>query len=93
MSPTSPRARKSAAAVERTRQAKAVKPSPAVKRLAAVDASPARVRASFAQLFAWWRDGRLKPLVSARYTLDQVVPALTELSERRATGKVVLEVS
>jgi NADPH2:quinone reductase len=55
--------------------------------------APDQVRASFAQLFAWWREGKLKPLVSARYRLDQVVPALAELAERRATGKVVLEMS
>jgi NADPH2:quinone reductase len=55
--------------------------------------APDQVRASFAQLFAWWREGKLKPLVSARYPLDQVVPALAELAERRATGKIVLEMT
>jgi len=55
--------------------------------------APDKVRASFAQLFAWWREGRLKPVVSARYKLDQVVPALGELTSRRATGKVVLEMT
>jgi NADPH2:quinone reductase len=53
--------------------------------------APERVRESFAQLFAWWRDGQIKPLVSARYALDQVAPALAELTQRRATGKIVLE--
>ena len=48
------------------------------------------MRSSFAQLFAWWRDGKLASLVSARYALDQVGPALAELTQRRATGKVVL---
>ncbi len=55
--------------------------------------APDKVRDSFAQLFAWWRDGKLKPLVSARYKLDQVAQALGALIERRATGKVVLEVA
>jgi NADPH2:quinone reductase len=54
---------------------------------------PARVRASFAQLFAWWRDGRLKPEVSGRYKLKEVAAALAELIHRRATGKLVLEMA
>ena len=46
--------------------------------------------AAFAEMFAWWREGRLKPFVSARLDLAEAKAALTQLAERRATGKVVL---
>ena len=37
-------------------------------------------------------DGKLKPLIGARFPLDQYAEALNTLSERRALGKVVLEI-
>jgi NADPH:quinone reductase len=46
--------------------------------------------AAFAQMFGWWREGKLKPLVCARLDLAEAGTALTRLAERRATGKVVL---
>ena len=52
--------------------------------------APDRVRASFEQLLAWWRAGKLKPVVSQRFALKDVAAAMAELTERRATGKVVL---
>ena len=51
---------------------------------------PATVRATMATLFDWWREGRLKPRVSARYGLADAATALAELRDRRATGKLVL---
>jgi NADPH2:quinone reductase len=36
-------------------------------------------------------EGRLRPLVSARYPLARTAAALTAIAERRATGKIVLE--
>lgn len=51
---------------------------------------PDLVAASFAQLFRWFAEGRLKPRVSDRYALAEAATALALLTERRATGKIVL---
>jgi NADPH2:quinone reductase len=45
---------------------------------------------AFQQMFAWWREGRLKPLVSRRFDLAEAKAALGQLAERKATGKIVL---
>lgn len=47
---------------------------------------------NFQQLFAWFSEGKLKPLVSLTYPLDQYVDALEVLSSRKAVGKVVVKV-
>jgi NADPH:quinone reductase len=52
--------------------------------------APERLPGAFAELFGWWREGRLKPFVSARYDLAEAKAALGELAERRARGKIVL---
>ncbi len=52
-----------------------------------------RLCQSLATLIEWWRDGRLKPFVSHRLPLAQAAEALALLLARRATGKVVLDVS
>lgn len=46
--------------------------------------------ASFARLFAWLREGRIRPLVSRRYPLHEAPAALAVLTERRAQGKIVV---
>lgn len=51
---------------------------------------PELVAAGFAELFAWYRAGKLKPLVSRRFDLAQAADALDLLKTRRSTGKVVL---
>jgi NADPH2:quinone reductase len=48
---------------------------------------------SFRQLFAWWEEGRLKPHVSNRVPLENAVEALDLLTTRKATGKVVIEIT
>ncbi len=48
--------------------------------------------ANFRQLFDWYTEGRLKPLVSRTYPLEKAEEALAELRSRRATGKLVLTV-
>lgn len=53
--------------------------------------APERHRHSLQTLLGWWEAGRLKPLVSATYGLDDVHKALTALKARRTTGKIVLE--
>ncbi|MEI7607408.1 MAG: NADPH:quinone oxidoreductase family protein [Rhodospirillaceae bacterium] len=52
--------------------------------------APHLVAESFRQLFAWFEEGKLKPLVSRSFPLEQVGEALLTLAERRATGKLVL---
>jgi NADPH2:quinone reductase len=52
---------------------------------------PALIRESFATLGGWFADGTLKkPHVSHRLPLERAVDALTLLTARRSTGKVVL---
>jgi NADPH2:quinone reductase len=47
-------------------------------------------RALVGQLLAWVREGRLRPLVSATYALEDAAAALGALLSRSATGKVVV---
>lgn len=52
---------------------------------------PGDSRANMTALFDWWREGRLKPHISMRFPLEDVVAALDAIRQRRATGKVILE--
>ena len=47
---------------------------------------------NFQQLFAWFSEGKLKPLVSLTYKLGEYEAALEVLSSRKAVGKVVVKV-
>lgn len=47
-------------------------------------------RALLAQLFAWVAEGRLHPLVSRTFPLEDAGQALAQLEARQATGKLVL---
>ena len=51
---------------------------------------PDLVAEGFAELFAWHRDGLLKPHVSETLDLAQAAEALDLIKTRRSTGKVVL---
>ena len=51
-----------------------------------------KLQRSMAELLAWYGEGRLKPLISARYPLERAIEALKSLTERRAIGKVVVRV-
>lgn len=48
--------------------------------------------ANFKQLFAWFEEGKLKPLVSQVYPLERAGEAIDALGERRAVGKVVVSI-
>lgn len=48
--------------------------------------------ANFRHLFDLYAEGRLKPLVSRTYPLEQAAEALAELKSRKAMGKLVLTV-
>lgn len=48
--------------------------------------------ANFQQLFAWHAAGKLKPLVSQTFPLAQAGEAINTLGQRKAVGKVVVQV-
>lgn len=48
--------------------------------------------ANFQQLFSWFAEGKLKPLVSQTYPLAQAARAIDDLGQRKAVGKVVVQV-
>ena len=48
--------------------------------------------ANFQQLFAWYAEGKLKPLVSQTFALEQAADAINALGQRKAVGKVVVQV-
>jgi NADPH2:quinone reductase len=54
--------------------------------------APDKLERSMVQLLAWYGEGRLKPLISAHYPLEQAVDALRSLTGRRAIGKVVVRI-
>lgn len=51
-----------------------------------------RVQAAMRELLDWLADGRITPLVSGVYPLEQAADALREITERRATGKLAIAV-
>ena len=46
--------------------------------------------ANFQQLFAWYGEGKLKPLVSQTFPLEKAGDAIDTLAKRKAVGKVVV---
>jgi NADPH:quinone reductase len=53
---------------------------------------PARHQANVDELVAWWREGRLRPHVSATFPLERAGDALRMLADRKAIGRVVVKV-
>jgi NADPH:quinone reductase len=53
---------------------------------------PELIRQSFAQLFRWFEEGKLKPHISEKVELKDAARALELLRQRKSTGKVVLTV-
>jgi NADPH2:quinone reductase len=53
---------------------------------------PAANDAAFARLFAWYREGRVRPHVGHRFPLAEGAAAIATLTDRAALGKVVVEV-
>ena len=47
--------------------------------------------AAMRQMMGWVAEGKLRPLVSARYSLAEAAVAFDALASRQATGKVVIE--
>jgi NADPH2:quinone reductase len=54
---------------------------------------PAGNRALFDQLFAWYREGLVHPVISQRYSLDDAADAIRLMGGRGAIGKVVIEIA
>lgn len=48
--------------------------------------------ANFQQLFAWFAEGKLKPLVSQTFVLEDTAQAINTLAARKAVGKLVIKV-
>ena len=48
--------------------------------------------ANFQQLFAWFAEGKLKPLVSQTFALEDTAQAINTLAARNAVGKLVIKV-
>ena len=53
--------------------------------------APDKLTRSVDELFRWYREGKLKPCITHRLPLAQSVEAIRLLTERRAHGKVVVE--
>ena len=54
---------------------------------------PAAQRDNMAQLFRWYGEGRLRPAIDRRFPLTEGGAAIRYLMDRKARGKVVVEVS
>ena len=51
---------------------------------------PQRNAAAFKELLGWMQQGKLRPFISARYSLEDTGRALRDMTERRVTGKIVI---
>ncbi|NCV55323.1 MAG: NADPH:quinone oxidoreductase family protein, partial [Betaproteobacteria bacterium] len=51
---------------------------------------PSGFQDDMAQLLSWVREGKLKPRISARYSLDDAPKAIRALMDRSAIGKLVV---
>jgi NADPH2:quinone reductase len=52
---------------------------------------PAKIPQTFAALFELQRAGRIRPVIFARYPLEELPAALEALGSRKTWGKVVVE--
>jgi NADPH2:quinone reductase len=52
---------------------------------------PAALRRAVRSLFELYAQGKLRPLIHARYPLEQAASALAELASRRSVGKLILK--
>jgi NADPH2:quinone reductase len=48
---------------------------------------------NFKELFAWYDQGKLKPFTSKTYTLNDAPLALNDLKNRKAIGKLIIQIS
>jgi NADPH2:quinone reductase len=43
------------------------------------------------QLLGWLAEGKIRPHISARYTLEETPQALNAMAARKVTGKVIIQ--
>jgi NADPH2:quinone reductase len=55
------------------------------------DQHPEAMRQAMGELFALYAQGKLKPLVSAKFPLGQFAKAFELIATRKAVGRLVLE--
>ncbi len=55
--------------------------------------APNEIRKAREELTALLASGKIRPHISAVYSLDEAIKALADVSQRRATGKVVIEIA
>jgi NADPH2:quinone reductase len=53
---------------------------------------PEEYEKNFAELLAFYRQGKLKPIITQTFAMEEYVAAFNVFSERRVMGKVVLEI-
>ena len=53
---------------------------------------PKRNAAHIEQLFRWWGEGKIAPMISATYPLERAGEAIAALRDRQAVGKLVVTV-
>jgi NADPH2:quinone reductase len=51
---------------------------------------PAHSAKGMAELLGWMADGKIKPLISKTYSLDEAPQALVDMAARKVTGKIVV---
>jgi NADPH2:quinone reductase len=51
---------------------------------------PANNMKGISEMLGWMKDGKIKPLISKTYTLDEAPQALRDMAARKVTGKIVI---
>ncbi len=59
----------------------------------AITQQPALLAAGLKELATWYAAGKLRPHISARYTLENASQAIQDMMDRKAVGKLVVEVN
>ncbi|WP_416896221.1 MAG: NADPH:quinone oxidoreductase family protein [Minwuia sp.] len=53
---------------------------------------PDKSRANMAEMFDWWQQGKLHPHIGGIYSLDTGIDALKAMRDRKAEGKLIIEI-
>jgi NADPH2:quinone reductase len=51
---------------------------------------PQKFMQGISEMLGWMREGKIKPLISKIYTLDEAPQALLDMAARKVTGKIVI---
>ncbi len=51
---------------------------------------PAQNAAGVAEMFTWFEEKKIRPLISKTYTLEETPIALADMGARKVTGKIVI---